>query len=125
MEAVDFLRHRLAELDQRVGQVLEQRAIVAQDAEHRLEPILRLLATGLLARIGHVAVAGELHAVALGKILATLPEELAVAIVRLAMAGVIELVVAAALARLDPHHARPPPVSSACTMVSSALVIAA
>src|SRR5262249_33144589 len=69
--------------------------------------LLRLLAPGLLARIGRVAEALERHAVLVGEVLAALPEELAVARVRLAVARRVELVVAATLARLDPHHAGP------------------
>src|SRR4030095_6044254 len=98
----------LADLDEAVGQVLEELAVVAQNAEHRLEPLPRLLAPGLLAGVVRVAEAVVRDAVAVLEVLAALPEQLAVAPVRLAVARRIELVVAAALPPLDPHHPGPP-----------------
>jgi hypothetical protein len=96
-EAFRPRRNGLADLDEPIGEVLEELLVLAQHLEHRLEPRPRLLAAGLLARVRRVAEPLERDAVPVLEVLPPLPEELAVARVRLAVARRVELVVAAPL----------------------------
>ena len=72
------------------------------------EPAARLFAAGLFTRIARVSGALEGDSVLVCEVLTAPPEQLGVALVGRAVGGRIEFVVAAALARLEPHHARPP-----------------
>jgi hypothetical protein len=63
-----------------------------------------LLAAGVLARVGGVALSGEADAIGVRELLTASPEELGVAAVSLAVARRVKLVVSAAFARLDPDH---------------------
>ena len=94
--------HALAELDEPIGEVLDQAGRLVEDLEDGLEPAARLLAHRVLTAVRGVAMASEGHAVPVRELLPTGPEGFAVALVGLAVRGRVVDAVATALAGLEP-----------------------